>query len=364
MISIWLHIVWTTIRNHMTLLYIFLACLCLWALNVQMSYRIPGRFLFLVLPWIGVALSALSLVLLLGHLLKRAPAEDPFRQVFHRIEQWATLLICAFIFYSILLYVNGKWDNSQPTDKTTEILEISGGEINLGWLIPYSWAELRSWEHPDRAERLFLLGEEQRKLWPGQHVVVQVRQGYLGLPWVSKIERDDEKHYLEILQLVPTAAEAWKDLIYFYLDRRRWKEAFRTTQDYLKIYPNDYEFASSVASSFAISRLYVEAVAILEPFVTRRPSYEVYNLVGFDLAKTGNYTRAVELLKASIPLDPDNWVAYYHLGYVLRDMSKPEEAVVMFEKVLERRPNIPEVKEQIRILRQKIAPQRSSDQPK
>ena len=352
----------TALRNLWSLLifrHTVMVCLSLWAVYIQIEYRVPGRFLFILLPWIGIALSALSFVLLFNHFVRWIPANDSLRETLSRIESWASLLILLFAVYSALLFANGNLDPSPPVDHKSEVLDIRGGEIDLGVRIPLLWAELRSWENSQRTERLLLRGDEEDRLWPGQSIVVQMRQGYFSIPWVFKLERDQEKHFREILKYVPTASEAWKNLINFYLDHQRWKEANAAIHDYLKIYPDDYDFALSVAAAFGQARHHSELIGILEPFLTRRPTYDAYNVVGFAFHKLGNNARAVELIKASIPLDPDNFGAYYHLGYVYSSMGRLPEAASMFEKVLERLPNYAEIKEQLAILRKRIADQES-----
>ncbi|HET6370511.1 MAG TPA: tetratricopeptide repeat protein, partial [Nitrospiria bacterium] len=60
-------------------------------------------------------------------------------------------------------------------------------------------------------------------------------------------------------------------------------------------------------------------------------------------------------LKSSIPLNPENWEAYYHLGYIYSDLGKYKEAAEMFEKVMERQPRFPEVQAQLTGLWKKIS---------
>src|SRR6266851_2529868 len=71
---------------------------CAWGMWVQSQYRVPGSFLFVLLPAIGLALTALSLILFVNHLLIRIPADDPFRLTFDRIEWWSSLLVRVFVY--------------------------------------------------------------------------------------------------------------------------------------------------------------------------------------------------------------------------------------------------------------------------
>jgi tetratricopeptide (TPR) repeat protein len=321
---------------------------------VQMTYRVPSQFLFLFLPWVGVALSTLSFVFLMSHFLTRAPEDDPFRVTFKRIEWWGSLMIRIFVYYSLVLYANGILDRSEPVEQNSQILSISAAEIHLGLPVPYSWVTLRSWEDPNQTKRIFLLPAEKENLWGGEMVLVQTRQGLFGIPWVSEIGRDEEHYAREILKLTPTASDAHRILIYQYLKRKRWDEAIGATRELLKIYPKAYDFVYSVGSELTHNRIYDAGIEFLGYSIARQPSYDAYQQLGWALSYQGNKARAAEVLERSIDLKPAHWDAYYHLGYVYSDMGRIAEALAMFEKALERRPNFPEVEVEIARLQRKI----------
>ena len=93
----------------------------------------------------------------------------------------------------------------------------------------------------------------------------------------------------------------------------------------------------------------------MEPFVARQPrNYELLNLVGWSLHQAGQSARGIEILEAAVPLEPENWMAYYHLGYAYQAIRRNAEAIVMFEKVLEIRRDYPEIVRQLRTLRQRV----------
>jgi tetratricopeptide (TPR) repeat protein len=176
-----------------------------------------------------------------------------------------------------------------------------------------------------------------------------------------RIGRDREQQAKQILQSVPTAAWAWKDLADFYIDHTRWEEAKTTLLDYLQLYPNDYDFAQGCAVSFILARRSADAVEIMEPFLARRPSYDLSNMIGFEYHKLGRVEQAIQMLEASIPLEPDRYDAYYHLGYVYSAAGQPERAIEMFEEVLKRRADFPEITAQINQLRRSIAVRDASE---
>lgn len=98
--------------------------------------------------------------------------------------------------------------------------------------------------------------------------------------------------------------------------------------------------------------------------MTQRPTYENMQRYGLSLNWAGQSPSASEVFKASIPLDPNNWEAYYHLGYVYGDMGQYEEAIGYFEETLKRQPSSLEAKAMIAKHRQDIATRDSQTRSK
>lgn len=335
--------------------YILASGICWWALSVQTQYRVPSRFVFLILPWVGGALTVLSVLYLLNHLRFWVSIDDPLKVFLRRIEWWANMLIRVFVYYSLLLLVNAKLDLSTPVNKNTEITSMSGVDTVVLSGLGYSWADLRSSERSEKVQRIILQPGEKRILWGGEAVVLQIKKGYFKIPWVSRIDPDEEKYSRDILKLSPTASLAWRRLINFYLEHQRWEEASSAAHEYLRLCPNDYLFAMETGGYLDVSKQYDKGIPLLEYVIAHKPTYEAYQLLGWALSFQGNKKRAAEVLEASIPLRPDDWEAYYHLGYVYSDMAKFVEAEAAFMKALERHPDFPEVETQLDNLRRWIA---------
>lgn len=355
----WLRVFGAPSWRLLTFKHALVTGLCVWAMYIQLRYRVPSRFLFWLLPWIGLALSCLSIVFLINHFRARIPGESPLREALGQVEWGASLLIRIFIFYGLVLYANGGLDFADPTEKPSKILSISGGTVDLGAPVGYSWANLRSWDDPKDIQHLFLQPEEQDRLWGGESVTVHVRPGFFGIPWVAKIERDEEHYVRQILQVTPSASLAWRKLIGIYLKQKRWKEAAATAHDYLKVFPRSYDSAYEIGSTLCKNGRYHDGVPLLEIAVRGKPSYDAYQELGWALSYQGNKKRAAEVLEGSIPLNPGYWEAYYHLGYVYGGLGRLEDSLAMFEKTLERRPDFPEVETRIANLRRVLASTRN-----
>src|SRR5262249_38650717 len=113
-----------------------------------------------------------------------------------------------------------------------------------------------------------------RRTWPGQAVLVSVHRGALGIPWVSRVTRDDEVYLRQLLEVAPTATGPLKHLITFYLERQRWEAATAVALEYLRPYPDDYGCIGDIAARLAAARRTKESIALLEPFVGRIPEVQ------------------------------------------------------------------------------------------
>ena len=334
---------------------------CVLAMKIQLDYRVPGHFLFRLLPLVGLALTVLSFIFLINHLVTRLAEDDPFRLALGRIKWWSSLLVRVFVYYSLLLYANAKLDTAKPVYQNTEIVSLNKGDV-LGLSMPYSWVTLRDRDNPDKTEQVLLQATERAKLSGAQPVVLTIQPGYFGIPWIAAIESDWVHYAGEILKLAPTAAYAWKNLILFQLDHKHWPEATAAADEYLKLYPKDYDMALGIGSQFDMAARYNEAIPFYEYVVDRRPTYYAYQLLGTALSWGGHNPRAAEVLETSVKLNPDYWEAYYHLGYVYGGMGRLAEGIAAFEKALELRPNFPEVKIELDRLRKALAAVQAAQQ--
>lgn len=335
--------------------HLVLLLLCVFSLRAHLWYRVPSPWLMVVLPWVGLALLAILFTLLVNYVLIGVSEDIPFRRALTRLQPWTEGFVGLFICSGMLVFINGYRDLSASTDRRSEVLGVTRVKIDLVERIyPLSWVDLKSWRHPQRVERVLLWHREDHVLWVGQPVIVQMKGGALKIPWVFKLEPDEERRARQILAAIPTAAEVWKDLINFYLDRRQWDEAYAATQEYLTIYPKDYDFAEGTAAAFGQARRHAQLVAILEPFLTPHPTYYGYNMVGFALGYMGRQEEGIKLIEQSIPMDPKSFWAYYNIGYIYRYMGNAEKAIPMFEKVLALRPNFPEIEAELVQLRRQL----------
>lgn len=323
-----------------------------WALCVQAAYRVPGPWLFF-LPWIGVVLTVLDAVMFVNHVFRWVTAEDPLGQALERVQYWGSLGILIFSSWSLVLFSNGLHDDNVLPPRTSEILDLVNGDVDLdvGSLASVSWAKLRSWHDPSRVEYLQLRPDERRRLWIGEAVIVKFRGGTLGIPWVWGIERNEEKYMRDIVAAVPTAVGAWHRLMDYLLRQQRWRDAAHTAREYLRLYPDDYGQAARVADSLNVAGQNREAQSLLEPVAERHRDYWVYRTLAVAIGFQGESEKVVRLLDETIAMAPRDPDPYYFAGRIYERWGWTDKAIAMYEKLLVVSPGMPEAKQRVETLR-------------
>ena len=329
-----------------------LAC---WALWVQMTYRVPSQLLFMLLPWVGAATAALSLVLFLDHVWDAIAPAGAARQALRRLEWSIGMVVRVFIYYSLFLFANAKLDPSPRTDRPSDVEAIRAVRPVFGGIAPFGWITVRTGGEGGSLMRLVLRPDERARFWTGEAVVVEEKRGRLGLPWVAGIVPDRERQNRAILEMVPEAATAWKDLVNYYYERGRHQDAADAMLRYLAIYPNDWEFAVQIADYFDVAQRPAEGVRILEPLLQRQPPRaDVVKSYGLALARSGRPAEGARWLEESARMDPADFWAYYHLGRTLRDLGRVEPAIGAYERALTLKPGFPEVEVELGLLRKAV----------
>jgi tetratricopeptide (TPR) repeat protein len=315
-------------------LLVLLGCGSVWA---QFVYRVPSRFMAIVLIVVCAVLSALQLLLLVVALSRSWASDSPWRRTADRVE-WATsLFVLVFGFYGVFLLFNGVLDQSRPSSHQSELLAIRGSENDFLENVPFLWADLAPW-HPGRSvERLLMTSAERELFWSaGQRVVVSERQGYFGLRWVSAIEIDEEWRVSRILASRPSAAIPLRDLAVFRIRHRRYPEALQAATQYLQRQPRDFRAAVWLATAFFNENQFPEVRDVLEPIVDRHKERNTYLLYGTALSRTGRAPEGIRWLERSLELDPDFWFTYHLIGVAWTYAGDYRAAIPKFEEAIRR----------------------------
>lgn len=333
-----------------------LAMLCLAAVVVEWIYRVPGPAAFVFLPWIGMGLIGLSVVTVLARIARRAPDDDPLRRAILIMERVDTVLIVAFVCHSLFLLVNAVGSPPTVIVRPSDVLARGRGEVDSR-LVP--WADLRSWDDRATSRRVLLYPQEARTLWGGQPVLVSFRPGFFHQPWVVSIEADEERQLRAVLSAIPNAAQVWRRLVDFYIRQNRYDDAVTAGTEYLRLYPNDVDFALHLGGALFNVNLHPRAVPLVEPFLTRHPTVELQRLLGFAMFRAGRKSEGAALMQKAIEQRPDDVQSYYVLGYAYFYAGDMAGALPWFERLLQIAPNYPEIQERVRAIRGSAPPPRS-----
>jgi tetratricopeptide (TPR) repeat protein len=94
-----------------------------------------------------------------------------------------------------------------------------------------------------------------------------------------------------------------------------------------------------------------DATRMTQTWLASRPKQgDAYALDGYLWHQAGNLPNAQARLQQALELDPQNTRALIELGLVYEAMSRPDRAVVLYERVLDREPNQPEVTRRLNAL--------------
>jgi len=218
---------------------------------------------------LGLALAAVvaSVVGLTGRLLAEGTVAFAARWLYR-----ASLLgLAAFLVWTAVVLVNGALDRAAASEEASEVLSVVTAPIDpgIGGLIPYAHVEVRSWREGGALESLVLSPRERQRTWVGQPVMVTVRPGFLGIPWVASLKLDEARHLRQVLAASPRAFHAMQRLIAIHLERQQWDEAMELTRRYAEAYPDDVAVLEQVATVLGGAGRYRDQGELIERLVVR-----------------------------------------------------------------------------------------------
>jgi tetratricopeptide (TPR) repeat protein len=334
-----------------TLVDLTLAGLAAWSVWAQLMYRAPSRYLTVLLAGVALACLGLTLAFWLHALCGGAAARDKLLSPIALGYRLCALTILGFCVYGLFLFSNSTFDISDATHHPSEIVRIGLDETEIGLRVPFVWADVRSWRRPGQLERVLVRPEERERLWGGQAVVVSVRPGFHGVPWVTRIEGDVEKQSREILAVAPDAAQIRKDLAEFYIRLGRFTEAALTTREYARRFPDDRDFPVRIARLLTTRERSADVVTVLADIAPQHEDADVLMLLGHALASQGQRAEGVALLERARAMQPKNWWPYYALGWAYGGNGEYARAVAAFQKAIELRPGLADAERELQRLR-------------
>ncbi len=321
--------------------------LCGWALYAQQRYRIAAGTPEWAIVWAGLALAVVSACLTVRGWIERR--YDPSHEAVVAIDRAATLalwLVRIYVLWSVVLLANAVLDSSPAELRRGAVERIFRGEAYFTRFIPLAWADVGL---DGERRRVLLRPDEAEALWGGQAVEVTFHRGALGLARVADVARDEEARHRAVLAQSPTAAASWAGLLKLYARRGRWAEALEAARGYLAA-SADVSPVSEVAAERFQRGDHPRALAFSRLIFERSKTFKSHIFLGWTLAKLGQHAEALPLLRTAVELDPETFWGYYHLGYAYKYAGDAGNAAAMFREVLKRRPDYPEIQQELRSL--------------
>ncbi len=161
------------------------------------------------------------------------------------------------------------------------------------------------------------------------------------------------KDFQKALTLKSNNWKIWEDLIRFYFDNGKFKEANTTAEKAYKKFTNNYNIGLSYAKTLVSVESYAKSISILKslkvlPYEHAAESKGIYDNAHIFYAQQfmerKNFTKAIELLNLSKewpehlgvgqPFDPDTRLQDYLLSYCYQSIGKGKEAETALKSIV------------------------------
>ena len=215
-------------------------------LMLALAGRLSGQVLFVIFVVATIALLWLSLVRLARGVV---PASAAMQRVQHAFHVAAIAALALYGVYATALSFNGSLQAPVAVEHRRELVAVT--TVNTPLTFPVSWIDLRA---PDGTLERITLIVGKDGVWagyvdPGQAVVVRVRSGFFGIPWIEGVRLDEERGTELLVDAAPSAAVPRRALVRLRLCQSRWADVVAHTRAYLDYYPRDITFARTVAET-------------------------------------------------------------------------------------------------------------------
>lgn len=142
--------------------------------NYYPPLEADGMMIFLGI----VAAAEMVLAVLLDRKARRAEGVEVLRRIFRGLLPVPWLL-------SLLLVLNGRFDNSTPAREITRVVS----KFTMPGLVHPRRLIVNSWRPGQRYERVPVDEDDFTRFHPGDSVEIRVQEGLVGIPWVYSVLR-------------------------------------------------------------------------------------------------------------------------------------------------------------------------------
>ncbi|MBI1820904.1 MAG: tetratricopeptide repeat protein [Nitrospirae bacterium] len=341
--------------------YYLLTQLFFWTVSTHTKFGIAAHSLNITGVWIGSIFCFLTTILLIKHLfyfmVRHFSSKEPIPQPsgpFNIAEKTFNFFGWCFLFATVMVYLNSRFDSEYPGYYSAKIMAIKENKLLFDYGPRFTSLLLDVNNPANQKMSLVMTKTNSNDHWNGEPLKILIRHGDLGLPWIEWYERDDATMSKEVLKEFPNAAMAWKNLLRTYMRFGEWTNLSQKGLTYLKLNPSDYSFFETIASFLTNASHDKEALPFYEHVISHIPSAKTLLSYGIGLHNSGNNKRAVSVLEQAVAIDPNDSEIYFFLGVAHYDLQEWKDSLSNFQKVLEFRPNFPQVEGLVSDLKKKL----------
>lgn len=159
-----------------------------------------------------------------------------------------------------------------------------------------------------------------------------------------KLHADARQHYQAALKEEPRNVEAILGIARLDQHAGRMRDASRGFDRAMQLAPNDDEVLGSIGMFHASQGRWQQATGMLHRAVSANPNNKDHRFhLGVVLAKAGNYPAAEQQFTVAVGKP----MAHYHIGYLLYEQGRNEEAARRFQLALTLQPDLEAPKEML-----------------
>ena len=296
-------------------------------------------------PWplfglINTLVIGLCLLVLVTRLAARFTPEKQIWMVIKPVLNIADVIALAFITCGLAFYLNGVFGEPLAQPQIADIIHLSEERTRFGPWWPAGRVKLVM-RGSESSERYLVVDDfHLASLLPGATATMLVHQGAFGIPWVELqgLHTDNQLTVASLVERGNKDQLVTKWAVQNELTGKRFKQALKLAKGYFEQEPEDFYFAMSLADGAVRDGNPALAVQILEPFVSRFPSYKLYLAFASVLESNHETIRSLDYMKAALGMDPNEPEAYYMLGHAFKNQGRREESMAAFTKLVQLQP--------------------------
>ena len=307
------------------------------------AHRILGNTVFYMLQAINVYNLYIWTVLFLDDMLWLFKKFDKAKKMMPYIKEVGIVVLAVCAITASAFTINSKRleDSELHKSNVLDIKTLGVGAMSFDYFV------LSPLDGKADGKLYVIKNKMDDELYVGQEVLVRESRGLLGLREVLQVKENSEVYYGNMKTVLPDSFKAREGLISVYMDQKEYHKAERMYLEYLRMSPPQDNIGEYLASRLIMEEQYDIACRIYEHMLKSERNYDTLTQYGYALAYSLRYAEAVKIYEEAIMLDPDNYIAHYHLGYVFRDMKRYDDARASWTRTLELFPNFPEVKKRL-----------------